>query len=140
MTNTKPCKKCGETKDLSEFSKCKASKDGLQYWCKPCQRESVKASYQKNKEPAKARAAKQVQEKREWIREQKNKPCADCGGVFDPVCMDFDHLPEHDKTANMSVMYQFPLAKIKEEIAKCEVVCANCHRLRTKERNYLKRN
>lgn len=136
MTTTKPCSKCKEEKDFSEFSKCKAAKSGLQSQCKPCHRESVKAAYKKNPAPAKARALKQVQEKREWISQQKNKPCADCGGVFDPVCMDFDHLPEYDKVANLSVMYQYPLEKIKEEIAKCEVVCANCHRLRTKNREY----
>lgn len=66
----------------------------------------------------------------------KDKPCADCGGRFDPVCMDFDHLPGHEKLHKISDMIADRVSwkKTAAEIAKCEVVCANCHRLRTKRR------
>lgn len=72
--------------------------------------------------------------KQAWINEYKsNTPCADCGNCFPAICMDFDHL--RDKTYNISRM---AVANSKEtivaEMAKCELVCANCHRIRTQNR------
>lgn len=63
---------------------------------------------------------------------KEGTPCADCGGVFDSVCMDFDHLGD-DKTASIGLMVSKGMStrRIDEEIAKCELVCANCHRVRT---------
>ena len=59
--------------------------------------------------------------------------CQDCG-VTNPIVLDFDHLK--DKKYNVSRMIHdgFSWAAIKKEIAKCEVVCANCHRIRTHNR------
>jgi hypothetical protein len=64
----------------------------------------------------------------------KSGPCLDCGGKFPTECMDLDHL--RDKKANVSKMVAegLSLETIKAEIAKCELVCANCHRIRTKNR------
>jgi hypothetical protein len=48
--------------------------------------------------------------------------------------MDFDHLDRSQKVANVGVIItRGSWAKLKAEIAKCEVVCANCHRLRTQK-------
>lgn len=59
----------------------------------------------------------------------KSVPCADCGNVYPPHVMDFDHL--RDKTLNVSHMVTYSIKRLTDEIAKCEVVCANCHRERT---------
>lgn len=65
----------------------------------------------------------------------KNVPCADCKGQFDPCVMDFDHLDPSQKKHNIHTMSRrSDLKGLMAEIAKCEVVCANCHRLRTKRR------
>lgn len=71
------------------------------------------------------------------MNDLKRGPCTDCGQTFDPICMDFDHLPGTDKILNVGRMVtrKFAWAKIEAEIAKCELVCANCHRLRTKKRS-----
>jgi hypothetical protein len=67
------------------------------------------------------------------IDEMKSEPCTDCGQIFDPVCMDFDHL--RDKEFNISHMVRNnSWDKILAELAKCELVCSNCHRLRTRTR------
>lgn len=69
------------------------------------------------------------------LNEIKSKPCMDCGGIFDPVCMDFDHRPGEVKSFNVAAWRNFSAnvttAKLHAEIAKCDVVCANCHRIRT---------
>lgn len=69
---------------------------------------------------------------REIINAAKAKPCADCKGEFHPCQMDLDHLNPKNKTENVSYMlrHKYAVETIQEEIAKCEAVCANCHRLR----------
>jgi flagellar biosynthesis/type III secretory pathway ATPase len=68
---------------------------------------------------------------RDWVAEYKEaRPCLDCGGYFKACQMQFDHL--RDKKLNVSLASS--LAQAKEEIAKCELVCANCHSLRTYNR------
>ncbi len=62
----------------------------------------------------------------------KGGQCPDCGGNFPPVLMDFDHV-RGTKRGIISRLSGGRMAKAKllEEVAKCEVVCANCHRRRT---------
>jgi hypothetical protein len=62
-------------------------------------------------------------------------PCADCGQVFDPVCMDFDHIrgEKNDNVGSM-VARGVSVERIRDEVDKCELVCANCHRVRTADR------
>ena len=59
-------------------------------------------------------------------------PCADCGLTFPAVCMDFDHV-RGDKVDNVSYLVSGHRRWeiIETEIAKCEIVCSNCHRVRT---------
>lgn len=68
------------------------------------------------------------------VRGIKEKtPCADCGHCFHHIAMDFDHLPGQKKLFSIStmVMKTVSFERIDAEIAKCEIVCANCHRIRT---------
>ena len=69
-------------------------------------------------------------ENRAYIKQLKETtPCADCGNLFPHYVMDFDH--QRDKVKAVSLMMAFSFEKLKAEIAKCEIVCANCHRIRT---------
>jgi hypothetical protein len=61
-------------------------------------------------------------------------PCADCRKKFPPVCMDFDHVEAKVRTVSGLVSGAYRLELVKEEIARCELVCANCHRIRTAKR------
>lgn len=48
--------------------------------------------------------------------------------------MDFDHRPGTEKVRNVAAMRGCSLKRLLEEIKKCDLVCANCHRLRTFQR------
>lgn len=70
----------------------------------------------------------------EVINLLKNKPCTDCGVMYEPCQMDFDHRPGEIKKFNIGREYCRSLTSIREEMEKCDLVCANCHRLRTYNR------
>ena len=81
---------------------------------------------------------KYKQERRALVDSLKNRPCHDCGGVFPLECMDFDHvLPKAKAGYGMKTMVvSWSKKRIHAEAAKCDIVCANCHRIRT-QRRYL---
>ena len=60
-------------------------------------------------------------------------PCADCGRSYPAYVMDFDHV-RGTKSVGISLMFSYSWQTILAEIAKCDLVCANCHRIRTFER------
>jgi len=71
------------------------------------------------------------------IREFKNVPCADCRKRYPFYVMDFDHVRGKKECgiANFVTRKGCSVEKLLEEIAKCDVVCANCHRKRTHKRS-----
>lgn len=69
---------------------------------------------------------------KDWYESLKEGPCADCGLEYPPYVMHWDHLPEFEKVASLGDIVQYQnRTKVLEEIAKCELVCANCHAERT---------
>lgn len=72
-----------------------------------------------------------------WLDSLKNFSCMDCGNKFPPYVMDWDHRPEEVKVFTMGTIRNRVHSKerILEEISKCDLVCSNCHRIRT----YLRR-
>lgn len=67
----------------------------------------------------------------ELVRAVKDAPCADCGGRFHPQSMDLDHRDGLQKAFDVSRGKLFGIERLRAEIAKCDVVCANCHRVRS---------
>lgn len=63
----------------------------------------------------------------------KAVPCQDCAGLFHFAAMDFDHV-RGEKKFNVAMGASFSKSALLEEIAKCDVVCSNCHRIRTYKR------
>jgi hypothetical protein len=78
---------------------------------------------------------------RDWlIKTYDGVPCMDCDGVFEWCSMDFDHRPDEGKEFGIGVMScrkatPERLAEVQKEIAKCDLVCSNCHRVRTRDRH-----
>jgi hypothetical protein len=67
------------------------------------------------------------------IARLKDRPCADCGGHFPTFVMDFDHV--RDKLSVVSTLvYSASTERLIAEATKCDVVCSNCHRMRTQHR------
>lgn len=69
------------------------------------------------------------------LRELKKEPCLDCGQSFPSYVMDFDHREGTKKSRNISgALRYWSWRRVLAEIAKCDLVCANCHRIRTARR------
>jgi len=132
------CNGCQKFKLISEFWK---KHDKPQARCKDCQRTYHKKHYKNNLESYKDRAKKRNQEitqaLKTIIHAQKDKPCQDCGIKYPHYVMDFDHLPGEQKLFNMAraTCLQPSSEKLMVEIQKCDVVCSNCHRIRTYNRS-----
>jgi hypothetical protein len=107
-------------------------------------RESSRSYYEKNREAIlrkarERRASGQTLRSRRLRRERvraiivaaKDVPCADCGVRYPPVVMDLDHV-RGEKVASVARMAadDASVDAIIAEIAKCEVRCSNCHRLK----------
>jgi hypothetical protein len=89
-------------------------------------------------ERARGRLKIEVQRATAFMRALKSKPCTDCKQTFHFAAMDFDHLPQFEKLDTLSNLASAGAsdARILEEVAKCELVCANCHRVRTYMRRH----
>lgn len=102
----------------------------------PRGKEAKRRYYEKNKAKYIAQAELRRQKLRDLIRDLKrDRPCADCQRTFHPVCMDFDHRPGETKCFTIAEYAKMvSWARILEEVKKCDLVCANCHRIRTAAR------
>jgi hypothetical protein len=124
---TKTCTKCELTKDISQFQPIQ--RRGKTYYLGMCRECSGK--YQRNYKKTSESGAT-VEQKRQVVQQAKDVPCMDCGNRFPPECMDFDHV-RGVKRAGIAKMVVIPysMQSLREEMAKCDVVCACCHRIRT---------
>jgi hypothetical protein len=99
---------------------------------------SARAYYRRNKAKMKLRAAKFKTKARgrnaAFVREYlQSHPCVDCSNE-DVRVLEFDHVRgEKDRAVATLANAPTSIARIEEEIAKCEVRCANCHRIRHAE-------
>lgn len=123
----KECRICGlinehKPRGAATFQSC----------CVTCQAEISKTHYEDNKQDYMDRARERTRKIKEFIVELKRVSCADCGVEYPPCVMQFDHV-RGEKEFNLSEASKlgFSIERIMDEIAKCEIVCANCHALRT---------
>ncbi|MCU1484724.1 MAG: hypothetical protein JWN67_1470 [Actinomycetia bacterium] len=133
IPNEKRCSSCRELKPLDAFNRLSKAADGRQYDCRECNRRYHQDNRKRHNAQIRARSRRLRAEISEWIRCYLfEHPCVDCG-EDDPVVLEFDHL--RDKVRNVSgLVSRDNLAAVQREIEKCEVVCANCHRRRTYQR------
>lgn len=133
----KHCNSCNQDLPLDSFGKWTKSKDGLYYKCKDCRRAYDKAHYKNN--PQRRQLVREVDQRNRLVNRErvielkKNGKCFDCG-LRNWIVLEFDHL--RDKEFNISDMIRHSRSwkSIQLEIDKCDLVCANCHRIRTYNR------
>ena len=132
---SKRCSTCREWKPLDEFNKRSKSADGRQWNCRDCNKAYHYLHIERHLAQIYRRKQREVaNNKRRLWGYLLEHPCVDCGET-DPVVLEFDHL--RDKSANVGQLVNgYSWKRVTREIAKCEVVCANCHRRRT----YLRQN
>jgi hypothetical protein len=121
IIDSKKCSKCLMVKPLEDFYPRPAVRLGRQSQCKECSRKRLRA------EP---RALRRREKAIAFAALKGNRPCVDCGGRFPNECMEFDHV-RGTKRANVGGLYASSSTVLLREIEKCDLVCANCHRIRT---------
>lgn len=133
----KRCGGCGLIKSLEEFRLKSRATEKRSAKCIVCDQAYQRDWYLKNRERHAARAGERRTRWRahltQLIDDAKNVPCSDCGGRYPSYVMDFDHVAV-DKLANVANLRTGSLERLLGEMRKCDVVCANCHRLRTRSR------
>ncbi|MBI5153088.1 MAG: hypothetical protein HZA36_01365 [Parcubacteria group bacterium] len=93
-----------------------------------------KRYYARNRQLYRQKNIKRRNELIDFVVAFKQKPCMDCGITYPPYVMDFDHRDRKTKVASINEMinlHSYSKDKILAEINKCDLVCANCHRIRT---------
>jgi hypothetical protein len=139
MLSMRICTSCSEEKPDDEFGWRSKPKGVRLTKCKSCQRAYTNKHYAENKPQRRAQlkasnAARRIRV-RDFIRAMKEEAgCADCG-ESDPIVLDFDHLRDKEFNISMAAIGGgISEKRLLDEIAKCEVVCSNCHRRRTHAR------
>lgn len=122
---------CEQWKPQSEFHD---TRTGQFSYCRECRRSYDRRYYHERGKVARlARRRARTKAARGWMASLKaGVPCADCGELFPVWVMHWDHLPGHEKIGCVSDLVRNRQRTIVlAELKKCELVCANCHVLRT---------
>lgn len=121
------CTKCGYEGGIDEYVKDARYNFGRKNLCRRCWAEGTRG-----------RMLKMRNKKRKALLAYKDRPCADCGGMFPHYVMDLDHVRGEKRFAlSAAIGKNRPMEEFLEELKKCDVVCANCHRVRSHARGHL---
>jgi hypothetical protein len=136
--DAKICTGCGLARPVTEFP-VKHKKRGTRGTrCRACRSAYGKGHYQRNRGAYLARAKARRHRERDgywaWLMTYLvSHPCIDCG-VTDPVVLTFDHRERKEKVDTIGrLLSRSSWKTFLGEVAKCDVRCANCHRMRTAE-------
>ena len=141
----KICIRCNREFGLEEFNFKFKSKGIRQAHCKSCSRSYVKQHYIKNRDYYLKKALRNNSILRQKVRDfiwqyLSNHPCIDCE-ENDILVLEFDHRESKYLEIGKMVTGRYSLERIKQEVEKCDVRCANCHRRKTAiQQGWHKRN
>lgn len=129
----KTCVTCNNDKELEEFYKRNKSKDGFNSSCKLCQKQQSKNQYFRTS----GKRNKHIVQRRRRLKDEFNQHMLDLGikcekcGFDHPAALDFHHLDPTQKKNTISTLKWAGVSQstLDAEIAKCIVLCSNCHRI-----------
>lgn len=130
----KTCSRCNKTKSVSEFSRrtLRNGNIGYQAWCKQCNKEHCKDSYDNGSRKAQIRKRSKLHRKElgDAVAAIKlEHGCKVCGYSKNPAALEFHHSKDDkEKTVSQLVGRMVSFKRIMLEINKCEVLCCRCHR------------
>lgn len=132
---SKVCNVCGQVRSLDDFHNKKNAPDGKAYVCKPCKaaydKEYTTLNKDKIKEQKKVyykdKSRAGIEELREYFGGEFR--CSKCGYTNDCWApFDLHHLDMDEKEFGIAEHYLKGIDVIKEELDKCVLLCARCHR------------
>jgi len=129
VTGSKVCKLCSLRKFIKDFHPNKVCSQGVVGTCKDCSVYRIRKWYSDNRVSRRVAANSRNQLRRDQSIEALGGKCFDCDGVFHRSVYDFHHRDAATKIDAVSNLLGKP-DKLKEELTKCDLLCANCHRLR----------
>ena len=142
---TKTCNHCLQEKDEEEFNWRYKALGVRSRACRECMVEFNRKYYQGTFQE---KHLEQVKERKKTVRETardfvldylQEHPCEECGET-DVRVLEFHHVGQKDKAIVTLVSGGYSVERIQEEIAKCQVLCANCHRrITVEERGWYRR-
>lgn len=121
------CRVCGLDKPLESFPWRNKAKGYRTYECWDC----GKIRRDGSREQTNARHTEMRRIIIDKINELKSQPCMDCGVSYPPYVMDFDHRGGKRMNVSKFKAGTWAWSTVQAEIDKCDLICANCHRLRT---------
>ena len=132
--DTKLCTRCNTVKPRNDFSVSSKRPDGMQTYCKICQRQYNNHKYHTDpvrKLAIRTQNSENIKRNKEYVYSYLlSHPCVDCG-ESDPVVLEFDHIGDKSKDVSLMIGRAVSIKTLRAEIDKCEVRCANCHRRKT---------
>ena len=122
------CKKCDKPKPLEEFDKNKECSEGRTRTCSACNRERQQKWYHNCDKEKRLLAGKAWRRAtKEMFVKEKGGCCSECKGVFPSSVYDFHHIDTSEK--EFSIGRVKSVSRMREELKKCILLCANCHRI-----------
>lgn len=127
----KVCTRCGAEKAAAEFNRSTRSLDGLQSYCRDCQKRHYHDNYDRHLANVRRTSDVRIAKMREIVYAAMSGGCVDCGNQ-DIRVLEFDHV-RGEKVRSISELVRrgAGVATLREELDKCEVRCRNCHVIAT---------
>lgn len=104
----------------------------MPYKNKEEQKAAQKLHYQLNKDKYRDSQRRMREKLRTFVREYKSNIGCECGEKR-AACLDFHHVDRATKSFEIAdgiALHKYSIPKLEEEIKKCVVICANCHRVK----------
>ena len=130
-TGKKICSKCGKLLLLRAFG-IRGDKTGLKSMCCECvkvyDREYYHAGGNERRKTKRDHSKAIYSRNKAFVRDLLNSRCCNACGETDHIVLEFHHRPDESKLNNVTDMMSLSIETIETEIAKCDILCANCHR------------